>query len=165
MAEDYRRAGWYPDPDGKPGERWWNGAAWSESRRGAPGAPVPLAPAPVYSADNPAPQRPDPYAPAGAAPSRFGAVPIAIDARNNRLATIGLVLGIVSLFGFSIAGPPAIVVSLLGISKARQLKVQGSTSSSIVLATIGLVAGAIGTVTLIVAIVGFFAALNVDFGS
>ena len=90
MADVTRSAGWYPDPDGAAGERWWNGAGWSDSRRGGaaaaastPYAPersvmppppaagavplpttpaVPLPPSVIYSADNPAPQRPDPYA-------------------------------------------------------------------------------------------------------
>ncbi|QAY61378.1 DUF805 domain-containing protein [Microbacterium protaetiae] len=32
-------AGWYPDPQGGTGERWWNGAAWStETRAAAPNA-------------------------------------------------------------------------------------------------------------------------------
>ncbi len=31
---DTSTAGWYPDPEGRPGlERWWNGVGWSESIR------------------------------------------------------------------------------------------------------------------------------------
>jgi hypothetical protein len=26
-------AGWYPDPSGRPGERWWDGRGWSEHTR------------------------------------------------------------------------------------------------------------------------------------
>ncbi len=26
-------AGWYPDPSGEPGERWWDGSAWTDQRR------------------------------------------------------------------------------------------------------------------------------------
>jgi hypothetical protein len=29
-------AGWYPDPSGQPGERWWDGRGWSEHVRPAP---------------------------------------------------------------------------------------------------------------------------------
>jgi hypothetical protein len=67
-------AGWYPDPENEAGDRWWNGATWSDHRRarnggpgwaptaaaapaagGAPGIPVPpVAPAPA--------ERPNPYA-------------------------------------------------------------------------------------------------------
>ena len=164
MAEEYKRPGWYPAP-GEQGERWWNGASWSDSRRGQPAsAPAPLPPVPsvVYSADNPAPQRPDPYAPATPVPTTFGRAAATVDARNNRLATLGLVLGAIGLFGFSIVGPAAIVLSLLGIAKARQLKAQGGSGSSIVLATIGLAMGVISTIVLITAAVAFFAAVSVD---
>ncbi len=43
--------GWYPDPMGGGGERWWDGIAWSESfTRPAPGAfaPQPAAVAAVH---------------------------------------------------------------------------------------------------------------------
>ena len=26
-------AGWYPDPDGKPSEKYWDGNSWSEQSR------------------------------------------------------------------------------------------------------------------------------------
>ena len=26
-------AGWYPDPENDKGDRWWNGATWSDHRR------------------------------------------------------------------------------------------------------------------------------------
>ncbi len=35
---DTSTAGWYPDPEGRPGlERWWNGLGWSESVRSMAG--------------------------------------------------------------------------------------------------------------------------------
>jgi hypothetical protein len=47
-------AGWYPDPENESGDRWWNGATWSDHRRPrnagvgwAPGAPA----APADAAD------------------------------------------------------------------------------------------------------------------
>ena len=36
-------AGWYPDPDGSGGQRYWDGSAWTEHR--APATPEPAAPA------------------------------------------------------------------------------------------------------------------------
>jgi hypothetical protein len=38
-------AGWYPDPENEAGDRWWNGATWSDHRRprNAPGGWAPEA--------------------------------------------------------------------------------------------------------------------------
>lgn len=36
--QDLPPAGWYPDPEVAGGERYWDGVAWTEHRRGAPGA-------------------------------------------------------------------------------------------------------------------------------
>lgn len=142
MAEQYKSPGWYPDPDGKPGDRWWNGAGWSDSRRGA-GAATAVAP---------------PAAPI--TPVRAG---VSLDFRQNRFATLALILGVVGILGFSITGPPAVVLGFLGISRARRLKAGGATGNTIVLATIGLVLGAISTFLLIIAIVSFFAAMAFNF--
>lgn len=40
-------AGWYPDPENPAGERWWNGASWSDQKRGGPAAVPPVPPAPA----------------------------------------------------------------------------------------------------------------------
>ena len=161
MAEDYKSPGWYPAPDGSPGERWWNGAGWSESRRGAAAVPAPtVAPA----VGNPAPPRPDPYASGPTAPAQFGsAAPAAASAyagRTNPLATVALVVGAISAFGFGIAGPVALVLSIIAIARARRLKAEGAPGSSIVLALIGLGLGVIGTIQLIV----FFVVLLAGIG-
>jgi len=37
--------GWYPDPDGKPAEKYWDGNAWSKETR--PLSIVPSKPAPI----------------------------------------------------------------------------------------------------------------------
>jgi hypothetical protein len=163
MAEDYRRPGWYPDPQGAPGERWWNGAGWSDSRRGGASS---AASAPAYhSAVGPVLQRPDPYAPSptlatstSPAPPRTGSAAL----RQNQLATVGFVTGLMSLFGLSILGPVAVVFSALGFRRARQLRTEGSGGSSAALAWIGIVGGAVGTVALVVAIVSFFAAITFE---
>jgi hypothetical protein len=39
--------GWYPDPEGKPSERYWDGESWSEQTRPFP-----------YLQNRPAPQSP-----------------------------------------------------------------------------------------------------------
>jgi hypothetical protein len=42
-------AGWYSDPDGTGGQRYWNGESWTEHRTPGAGAPMmaPVAPAPT----------------------------------------------------------------------------------------------------------------------
>ena len=155
MVEEYKSPGWYPSPDGTPGERWWNGSGWSDSRRDS-------AEAPIISSEPPL-TRPNPYAPVPTAQAQFGTNPaVPYDSRLNRMATAGLVAGAIGIFGFSIVGPIAIVLSVLGIVKARQLKAEFRQSSSIVLAVIGLVMGVIATIMLINSAGAFFAALTVD---
>ncbi|CAN5224034.1 hypothetical protein BH09ACT5_BH09ACT5_16950 [soil metagenome] len=158
MAEEYRRPGWYPAPDGAPGERWWNGAFWSESVRGGTAAPPP-APAVVYSSGNPAPQRPEPYA----APAPPTAPGVAVNAGRSGVAVAALVLGMLSTFGFSILGPIAVVLSLVGIARARRLTVKPGSSTGIVVAAVGLVTGAIGTVMLVATAITFVSSIVVDF--
>jgi uncharacterized membrane protein len=64
-------AGWYADPDGRGGQRWWDGTAWTEHTAGAPGtspyspAPTPSVPAPIYAPAAPVQQQY--YTPAPAA--------------------------------------------------------------------------------------------------
>lgn len=33
MSTPQAAPGWYPDPSGGPGERWWNGTAWTDHTR------------------------------------------------------------------------------------------------------------------------------------
>ncbi len=40
--------GWYPDPSGPPGQRYWDGSNWTEHRVAAP-PPPPAPPAPDAS--------------------------------------------------------------------------------------------------------------------
>lgn len=121
------------------------------------GPPPPLrVPSVIYSADNPAPEIPDPYGQPGPAPAVWSGT--SVNVRLNRNAMIGFVLGLVALFGvFSvITGPLAVVLSLTGIVKARQLAAQGIKGNLLVFAAIGLVAGAIGAVVGIISVVAFF---------
>lgn len=39
-------AGWYPDPEGRPEKRWWNGSSWTGSYAPVVSAPVAVASAP-----------------------------------------------------------------------------------------------------------------------
>lgn len=191
MADASRNPGWYPDPDGSAGERWWNGAGWSDARRGgagaaastpygpgavtpptpAPGAvpPVPMAPggavpppAVIYSAANPPPQRPDPYA--AQYPTAAARSGTSINVQVNRNAMIGFVLGIVGLFAniLFVVSPLAIVFSALGIVRARQLAAQGTKANLMVFAGVGLVTGIIGAIIGLIAIVSFFVGIATE---
>jgi hypothetical protein len=167
MAETYQRPGWYPDPEGKPGERWWNGSTWSDWVRSAASAPAASSPpassspSVIYSAGNPAPQRPDPYARTLVGTTATPRSAFTIDARANRNAVIGLITGMIALFFnvFGVLGPVAIVFSALGVAKARQLKAQGVTNNSMVVALIGLGAGILATIIGIVTVVVFMVTL------
>ena len=66
-------AGWYPDPAGGGGQRWWDGTQWSEhvappAAPAAPAAPVaPVEPAVAEPLAAEAPADANPFAPAAAA--------------------------------------------------------------------------------------------------
>jgi uncharacterized protein YxjI len=49
--------GWYPDPAGRGGSRWWNGQGWTEHLQpaAAPPAPPPAAPVPAPGVGAPSP--------------------------------------------------------------------------------------------------------------
>jgi hypothetical protein len=50
-------AGWYPDPDGSGGQRYWDGSGWTEHR--SPATPEPAAPsAPTPAAEPPGSEQP-----------------------------------------------------------------------------------------------------------
>lgn len=142
MAEVPVRAGWYPDPDGAAGQRWWNGAGWSDSRQGETASatlPPPSATPPVvYSAENPAPQLP------GQAVRPRSA--ITVNARVNPMAFYGFVTGVISLFFnlFLVPGILAVVFSVRGLAKARQLQAAGESTTLRSLAILGLVLGLVG---------------------
>jgi Protein of unknown function (DUF2510) len=157
MADETRSPGWYPDPDAAAGERWWNGAGWSESRRTR---------AIIYSAENPAPQRPDPYAQSASTSTVPSRPMTTINVSANRNAMVGFITGLIALFFnvFFVLGPIAIVFSALGFTKARQLKAQGVAGNLMTFAVIGLVAGGIATIIGIVSVVSFIAsAFTVNF--
>jgi hypothetical protein len=42
MTTPHTPAGWYPDPDGSGGQRYWDGSTWTEHRSPAVAAPAPV---------------------------------------------------------------------------------------------------------------------------
>ncbi|MDO7882120.1 DUF2510 domain-containing protein [Salinibacterium soli] len=157
--------GWYPDPDGAPGQRWWNGIGWSDARRSvdggrvAPTAPPaiaapPVAPAAppsapvVYSASNPAPQYPGQY---GAAPGTPGYTPrasVTLDARQNPRAVHSFVAGLIAVF-FNVLLVPSILAIVLGaqaLTRSNQLRAAGQEDKTRGLAVAGFAMGVVGGV-------------------
>lgn len=62
-------AGWYPDPDGSGGQRYWDGSAWTEHR--SPATPEPTAP--TAPAEPPGSEQPTTVVPRRPAGERVGA--------------------------------------------------------------------------------------------
>lgn len=138
-----QRPGWYPAPDGSGTEQWWNGAAWSDARRGPGGSAMPGLPG--YQAAPPSTPasapvdipRPDPYAPPAAA-ARVGGPGTATASVGSTSAVVALVLGIVSIFVFAPLGLVAIIVAISALGRPTTIGTQRT------LAIVGIITGAVG---------------------
>lgn len=121
-------AGWYPDPEGKPGQRYWDGANWTDQSRAA----MPPSPMPPSSMS---------YGSGGGAP-------------QNGMGTAALTLGILGFFClpviFSIL---AIIFGRIGMTRADQglATNRGAAQAGFVLGIIGLILGVIVGIFWIVA--------------
>lgn len=113
-------AGWYPDPDGKPVQRYWDGSAWTEQNRPSVGQPLPSMPA-----------------------ARVGTGP------QNGMGSAALTLGILGFFCFPlIASVLAIIFGRIGMTRAEQGLATngGAAKAGFILGIIGLVLGGIGLI-------------------
>jgi len=126
-------ANWYPAPDDPSRERWWNGAEWSDTFRpaGQQAAPPRI---PTYG-------QPLPYT--GYPQQQYGAaVP------KNGLATAGLIVSLVSLLIglYCIVCIVGIILSGVGLSRARQMEAAGGVAVGKSAATAGVVVGIISLI-------------------
>ncbi|HUO47402.1 MAG TPA: DUF2510 domain-containing protein [Acidimicrobiales bacterium] len=106
-------AGWYPNPDGSPSLRWWDGRQWTEAVSVGPPSPPPASAAPGQAASAGQPAAPEGYGtpppgPYGTpppghpmAPPRPRPAPIA--------GRTGLVLAVVFLSVAVVVGVPSLV--------------------------------------------------------
>jgi hypothetical protein len=174
-AQPLPDAGWYPDPAGGDGTRWWDGKGWTDHVQpgpsgvpgdpgvagapGAPGAPATGDPelpwwaqagaaggaTPSWWQDAPAAPGPPP----GGAPYAMpvGAYPSRAKLPNAQGAVRALVLGIISLLCCGILGPFAIYEG----NQARfRIRVSNGRLGGDGLAIAGMILGAIATVLLLI---------------
>lgn len=141
--------GWYPDAEVPAGERWWNGAGWSEDRRSAP-PPVGPPPSPYTGAPIAAsPYVAAPYGAAGPAntPAMVGFW-LAVSAM-----VLGWILGIIGT-GLAIA---ALILSILGLRRAGVLAAQGHAVDRRGFALAGVILAGLALLGTLLLTVGFFA--------
>ena len=118
--------GWYPDPEGRPHDRYWDGEDWTERTRPmAPGSPVP---SPQQR------QAPSPLSARSSLPP------------SNGIGTSALVSGILGLVMFPVVfSVMAIVFGSIGIAKVNRGEAtnKGVATTGLVLGIVGLVVGLI----------------------
>ena len=142
MAEP-QRPGWYPAPDGSASEQWWNGASWSDSKRGVGGAALPglpayraTPPASAYGAEAPPPLPPtQPPYPTLATQTGGRAANVA-----SSSSAVAIVLGVAGILFFAPLGVAGIV---LGITALRR---PGTVGTQRTLALAAIVTGVIAVV-------------------
>ena len=163
------RPGWYPAPDGSGTEQWWNGASWSDSKRGIGGAALPGLPGyqaapPPTPAAAPGIERPDPYtavpppAPyqtlqqiAGQNPSSTGRTITA----TNSTAVLAFVFGILSIFVFGLLGVVGIALGGVALRRPDTVgRLRGLALGGIITGIVGLIIGAVQVIFFIVALTG-----------
>jgi len=123
-------AGWYTDPEDRTAQRWWDGSEWSEHRqRGRPSTPAPVGWR----------STPEGWV---LTVNRDGVV------LKNTPATVALVFGVLCLFVNTLlfASIVAIVLAIIGRSRASGFEREGLAPVGRRTATWALVLGLVGVV-------------------
>lgn len=131
MTDALPIAGWYPDPDAPGGDRWWNGTAWSEQRRG-------------HASDSPTTQAMDS---ATATPSNVPALLGFILA----LMGVALPVGVFALTGG--------IISIVGLQRSKQLAAHGPDNTGRRFAIAGIIIGFAFTVIAILQTIALISVL------
>ena len=155
MAEP-QRPGWYPAPDGSATEQWWNGASWSDSKRGVGGAALPGLPA--YRAAPPSvapgsevpPPLPPSQPPYPTLQSQVGARSVNV---SNSTPTIALVMGLLGIFIFPLLGVAGIWLGATALRRPTTVGTQRSLAiGGIVTSIVALGWGALQLIFIIIGI-------------
>jgi hypothetical protein len=129
-------AGWYPDPSGQPGQRWWDGSAWTEQTQQAPSA-APGSGYPAYGSGQGYGGSPG-YGsgPGYGTASGYGG-PGGAPRQSNGLAIAGIICGAIAfLFIPILLGPVGLILG--GIAKSRG---QRLANAALIVSGLGLVVG------------------------
>ena len=152
-----QRPGWYPAPDGSATEQWWNGASWSDAKRGVGGAAMPglpayhAAPPSTTPGAEPLPPLPPTQAPYPTLASQTSGRSVNL---TNSTPTLALVLGILGIFFFSPLGIAGIWLGARVLKRPETAGAQRSMAvGGIVTGIIALVWGGIQLAIFIFAIV------------
>ena len=155
MAEP-QRPGWYPAPDGSATEQWWNGASWSDTKRGLGGAALPGLPA--YRAAPPSaapgsetpPPLPPTQQPYPTLASQTGGRSVNL---TTSTPTMALVFGLLGIFIFPLLGIVGLVLGMMVLRRPTTVGTQRTLAlGGIVTGIIALVWGGIQLAILIFAI-------------
>jgi uncharacterized protein DUF2510 len=128
MTQPLAPAGWYPNPDGTPSLRWWDGSRWTDAVQESPPPPPPATPAPPTPAAAP-PPGPFPGAPPPPPPPTTGA-PVAPGAGRT-----GVIVAIVFLVVAAVVVVPSVVfiarTAIDQLVRSPTMEVPGSRSFSL----------------------------------
>lgn len=130
MAEDDRVAGngkqrgWYADPAGSGGLRWWDGDAWTQETRSAFGEPMPPGAVPPM-ASGPASS----FAPAGYAPSA-GALRLEDERKSGNFLKRVLPLGVLGYSVSVFVSAYTFNTAMKNFDNAMKASARGTTSST-----------------------------------